>query len=236
MKTFWDIDINNKIAALKDNNIKFKIKFDIEIRNDYLVIKQEEVLEKDFPSNLNSEELSKKMAKLMSSLGDELNYLHLKTKLGDTKLGDINKIKMYQVEDNIYVSEDRQICVLNPDGFYGTDYVTSLPLINEEIATNLVKLSIYDYDDLVTIGDYEIDLDDNTINDTKFIYEIEDDYEYIRVNDSFVYVYDEDEIDEGNIKKEDKELIELLIKILINGYRNHITFNELKENIKYISF
>ena len=55
---------------------------------------------------------------------------------------------MYHLEDDTFVSKYGNICVLKPDGFYDTEFMTSVYPIKEDVSKNLIKLSII-YDDFI---------------------------------------------------------------------------------------
>ena len=77
---------------------------------------------------------------------------------------------------------------------------------------------------------FEIDDSINEINQIPYKYEIEDEYEFISINKSSIYIYDE--FIKRDIKNEDKELVEALVSVLIFGNRNFLKWSDVYEKIK----
>lgn len=223
MKINWKIDIENKKISLNESDFSFDFEIVFDFNNWSVVpkaIAYKNEAEKELVSNA------------IDSFKSEFRVLHLLEKLGKTKVADGNKIKMYKLEDNIYVSKDGQICTFHSDSFYDTPFFTSVYPIDENTNINLVKMSIYCEDDIIKFKDFEIDDSINKINTTPFIYKIKDDYEFIKVNKSHIFIYDE--FAKKDIQtSEDKELIEALVNVLIYGNKNFLTWNKFKERLKY---
>lgn len=139
MKTYWNIDIENKIASFKENEVIYKISFEIEFK-EFLNIKTNRVIKDNNKIDIL------KMHNYMRNLGDELILLHFEEKLIFNGYKDGNGIKMYQIEDNIYMDEEGTLNILNIDGFYYTDY--SVDLFDDNNIENsikaLIKMSVYE--------------------------------------------------------------------------------------------
>lgn len=140
MKTYWDIDIDNKIASFKDNEAIYRFKFDVEL-DGALAINKIEVLEDN-----NKIDLSK-MHIYMRHLGNELSLLLFDDKFEFSGETDWDHIKMYKIEDNIYIDEEASIVILDKMGFVDTDYMCDIDIRHiENTPINLAKLLIC-YDD-----------------------------------------------------------------------------------------
>lgn len=140
MKTYWDIDIDNKIASFKDNEAIYRFKFDVE-DDEALIIKKIATLED------NNKIDTSKMHTYMRYLGDELSLLYFNDKLKFSGETDWDDVKMYKIEDNIYIDEAATVVILNATGFEDTDYMCDIDIDNiEETPINLAKLLIC-YDD-----------------------------------------------------------------------------------------
>lgn len=140
MKTYWDIDIDNKIASFKDDEIVFKARFELEA-DESIAFNFIEVLE-------NNEKIDiMKMNSYMKYFSDEINLLHFNEKLKFDGQSDIDGIKMYCIEDNIYVDEEGVLNVFEDNEFHYTDYYVDIVFDNMESTPKaLVKLSVY-FDD-----------------------------------------------------------------------------------------
>lgn len=221
MKTNWNIDIENKIISSKDLDFSFEFEIEFEFRKWHL--RSKEIVFK-------SEDEKEKANKLFKSLQTEFKVLKYIETLKFDGFGDWNYMKMFHLEDNIYVSEDGEICTLEADGFYETSFRTSAFPISEETSKNLVMMTIYNDDEIVKYKDFEIDDSEETINDIPYMYNIEDDFEEIKVNDSVIRAYD-DYIIKKDVNDKDKELLEALVYVLIYGNKNFLTWNEVKTEL-----
>ncbi len=140
MKTYWDIDIDNKTATFKDDEIVYKFKFEIEY-DGAIIIHSKKVLEDNSKIDLT------KMHSYMRYLGDELNLIHFDKKLSFDGETDWDDIKMYKIDENIYLDEEATIVVLGIMGFEDTDYMCDINIENiENTPINLAKLLVC-YDD-----------------------------------------------------------------------------------------
>lgn len=221
MKINWEVKINEKKVSSKD--IDFSFDFDIEFSfNSWHLVAKE--------INYKNEKEQQLINSNFKSFSSEFKNLYLNEKLEITKFSDWNNIKMYHLEDDIFVSSDGNICILRDDGFYDTEFMTSVYPINEDTSKNLIKLSIYDDNEIVKFKNFEIDDIINEINQISYKYEIEDDYEFISINKSSIYIYDE--FIKRDIKDEDKELIEALVSVLIFGNRIFLKWSDVYEKIK----
>ncbi len=221
MKINWEVKINEKKVSSKD--IDFSFDFDIEFSfNSWHLVAKE--------INYKNEKEQQLINSNFKSFASEFKNIYLKDNLGTTKLSDDRKVKMYHLEDDIFVSSDGNICVLKADSFYDTEFMTSVYPINENTSKNLIKLSIYDDNEIVKLKNFEIDDSINEINQISYKYEIEDDYEFISINKSSIYIYDE--FIKRDIKDEDKELIEALVSVLIFGNKNFLKWSDVCEKIK----
>lgn len=136
MKTYWDIDINNKIASFKDDEIIYKFKFEADF-DEFLVFYQAELLENNHKIDIS------KMHTYMRIFGDELS-LSFNHKLQFKGEADRYGVKMYCLEDNIYIDEDGAITILDKMGFEDTCYMCDLETSDmESIPVNIAKLFIY---------------------------------------------------------------------------------------------
>ena len=148
MKINWEVNINEKKVSSKD--IDFSFDFDIEFSfNSWHLVAKE--------INYKNEKEQQLINKNFKSFASEFKNIYLKDNLGTTKLSDDRKVKMYHLEDDIFVSSDGNICVLKADGFYDTELMTSVYPINEDVSKNLIKLSIYDDNEIVKFKNFEID-------------------------------------------------------------------------------
>ena len=141
MKTFWNIDINKKIASFNDDRIvysfEFKIVYDGDLKN-----KKKKIIE-----NNNKIDLFK-LHTYMRSLGDELKLIHFEKKLQFNGITDGAGVKMYQIEDNIYLDEIGTICLLEPFGFEDTEFICDINTSEiENTPVALAKLVIAHEDD-----------------------------------------------------------------------------------------
>lgn len=221
MKINWEVNINEKKVSSKD--IDFSFDFDIEFSfNSWHLVAKE--------INYKNEKEQQLINSNFKSFASEFKNIYLKDNLGTTKLSDDRKVKMYHLEDDIFVSSDGNICVLKADSFYDTELMTSVYPINEDVGKNLIKLSIYDDNEVIKFKNFEIDDSINEINKIPYKYEIEDEYELISINKSSIYIYDE--FIKRDIKDEDKELIEALVSVLIFGNRNFLKWSDVYEKIK----
>lgn len=221
MKINWEVNIDEKKVSSKD--IDFSFEFDIEFSfNSWHLVAKE--------INYKNKKEQQFINKNFKSFTSEFKNLYLNETLGITKFSDYDNIKMYHLEDDIFVSKDGNICVLKPDGFYDTEFMTPVYPINKDVSKNLIKLSIYDDNEIVKFKNFEIDDSINEINNIPFIYEIEDNYELISVRESSIYIYDD--FIKQEIKDEDKELIEALTSVLIFGNRKLLKWSDVYEKIK----
>lgn len=221
MKINWEVNINEKKVSSKDTDFSFEFDIEFSFNSWHLVAKE---------INYKNEKEQQLINSNFKSFSSEFKNLYLNEKLEITKFSDWNNIKMYHLEDDIFVSSDGNICILKADGFYDTELMTSVYPIDENTSKNLIKLSIYDDNQVVNFKGFYIDDSINEINQIPYKYEIEDDYEFIKVNKSHIYVYDE--FIKKDIKDEDKELIEALISVLIFGNRIFLKWSDIYEKIK----
>lgn len=136
MKTFWNIDINKKIASFNDDRIVYSFEFVI-VYDGVLEIHQKKIIE-----NNNKIDLFK-LHTYMRSLGDELNLIHFEKKLQFNGITDGAGVKMYQIEDNIYLDEIGTICLLEPFGFRDTEFICDINTSEiENTPVTLAKLII----------------------------------------------------------------------------------------------
>ena len=221
MKINWEVNIDEKKVFSKD--IDFSFEFDIEFSfNSWHLVAKE--------INYKNEKEQQLINSNFKSFASEFKNLYLNETLENTKFSDYDNIKMYHLEDDIFLSKDGNICVLKADGFYDTEFMTSVYPINENTSKNLIKLSIYDDNEVIKFKNFEIDDSINEINQIPYKYEIEDEYELISINKSSIYIYDE--FIKRDIKNEDKELIEALVSVLIFGNRNFLKWSDVYEKIK----
>lgn len=154
MKTFWIIDINKKIATFNDDIIVYSFEFET-VYDGTFEIKQKTILE-----NNNKIDLLK-LHTYMRSLGDEINLINFKKKLEFNGETDADGIRMYQIEDNIYVDEIGTICVLDTLGFEDTEFMSDININEiENTPVELAKLVIALEDDME---------DDRKSNDIEYI-------------------------------------------------------------------
>lgn len=230
MKTFWDIDINNKIAILKDDKDKLKLKFDIDIiDNKYINVVKREILEDTVTSNFlkdedySPEKLALKFAKLMRYLGDELNLLYLTNTLEFKEDYDSNGYGLFPIEDNIYIRTNGNIALLKSDEFIYTDYQSSLYKINKDTKINLIKLTIYNIT-YITHQGCDINIENETINGI----------DYYHLNELSLDEYDLDDlnINEEDIKNIENRKYEIILlgnsKIYIDYNSEDITKKDIK--------
>ena len=221
MKINWEVKINEKKVSSKDTDFSFDFDIEFSFNSWHLVAKE---------INYKNEKEQQLINKNFKSFTSEFKNLYLNETLGNTKFSDWNNIKMYHLEDDIFVSSDGNICILKADGFYDTEFMASVYPINEDVSKNLIKLSIYDDNEIVKFKNFEIDDSINEINQISYKYEIEDEYELISINSSSIYIYDE--FIKRDIKNEDKELVEALVSVLIFGNRNFLKWSDVYEKIK----
>ena len=140
MKTYWDIDIDNKIASFKDEQIIYRFKFEVEL-DGALIVNKVEVLEDNQKIDIS------KMHTYMRNLGDELSLLYFNDKFQFSGETDWDDIPMYKIEDNIYIDDEATIVILGKMGFEDTDYMCDIDIENiENTPINLAKLLVC-YDD-----------------------------------------------------------------------------------------
>lgn len=251
MRVYWNIDINNKTAELKNEDIILKFIYDLELENGTFIIKKKATLEE---SQLDSQAAAK-IPKLMRILGDEFKLLHLTEKVEFLNETDDNDVKMYKVEDNIYVSQYGEICILNQFGFEDTDYQTAITNIDENIPKNLVKSTIYDSENIKYNGhiintlaetidniryfefdseDFEPELDDFeeqglTKEDGELL--INDECNILKINDTKLYLYD----NYSSLSSEEDikavELLEILEEVLYDDKMEFLSWKEVLEKI-----
>lgn len=253
MRVFWDININEKTAELKNEDILLKFIYDLELMGDgTCIIKKIATLEK---SELDAKAAAK-IAKLLRILGDEFKLLHLTEKVEFLNETDDNDVKMYKIEDNIYVSQHGEICLLTTTGFEDTDYQTAITNIDENIPKNLIKSIIYDSENIKYNGhiintlaetidniryfefdssDFENDdLDDFeeqglTKEDGELL--INDECNILKINDTKLYIYDA----HSSISSEEDikavELLEILEEVLYDDKMEFLSWKEVLENI-----
>lgn len=139
MKRFWNIDIDNKIASFNDSEVVYKFKFEISL-DDIFIISNVEILENNQKIDLS------KMHSYMRYLGDEMQLLNFPQKLKYEGDADMDGVKMYKVEDNIYIDDEGTLNTLDADGFNYTDY--SVDIFNDEdiesSPVTLIKMSVYE--------------------------------------------------------------------------------------------
>lgn len=136
MKTFWNIDINKKIATFNDESIVFSFEFEI-VFDEYLEINQKNIIENNKKIDLL------KMSTYMRSMGHEISLVHFAEKLKFDGETDAEGIKMYRLEDDIYVDEFGTICILNEMGFEDTEFMCDINVNDiENTPVNLAKLVI----------------------------------------------------------------------------------------------
>lgn len=252
MRVYWSIDINNKIAELKNEDILLKFKYDLELlESGTFIIKKIETIEE---SQLDAQAAAK-IPKLMRILGDEFKLLHLVEKVEFLNETDANDVKMYKVEDNIYVSQNGEICLLTATGFEDTNYQTAIINIDENIPKNLIKSTIYDSESIRYDGhiintlaetidniryfefdssDFENDdLDDFkeqglTLDDGELL--LNDECNILKINDTKLYIYDA----HSSISSEEDikavELLEILEEVLYDNKMEFLTWSEVLEN------
>lgn len=252
MRVYWNIDINNKIAELKNEDILLKFIYDLELMGaGAFIIKKIATLEE---SQLDSQAAAK-IPKLMRILGDEFKLLHLTEKVEFLNETDDNDVKMYKVEDNIYVSQNGEICILNQFGFEDTDYQTAITNIDENIPKNLIKSTIYDSENIKHNGhiintlaetidniryfefdseDFEPELDDFeeqglTKEDGELL--INDECNILKINDTKMYIYDA----HSSISSEEDikavELLETLEEVLYENKMEFLSWKEFLDSI-----
>ena len=144
MKNFWDIDIDDKTATFKEDGIVYKIKFDVEL-DEHFVINTKEVLE-----NNNAIDLSK-MHTYIRYLGDEMSLLFYDKLVSEDKF-DCEAIKLFCLDDNIYIDDCSSLCIVKDNVLYETDFICDFDIRTiEGTPINFAKLLIclddekYDY-------------------------------------------------------------------------------------------
>jgi hypothetical protein len=192
----------------------------------------------------------------MRILGDEFKLLHLTEKVEFLNETDDNDVKMYKIEDNIYVSRNGEICLLTATGFEDTDYQTAITNIDENISKNLIKSTIYDSENIKYNG-HIINTLTETIDNIKYLefdsfdFEDEDldDFEeqgltkedgellindecnILKINDTKLYIYDNYSSFSNENNLQDIELLETLEEVLYDNKMDFITWDELLDKI-----
>lgn len=160
MKTFWKFDIDNKTAQFNDSEVIYKFRFEASL-DGALVINKVETLEDNKKIDLS------KMHTYMRHLGDELHLLHFEKKFVFSDETDWDDVKMYKIEDNIYIDEDACIVVLTKMGFMDTEFMCDIDIDNiENTPINLAKLMIFEdnnYDTSYTFAQVKESLKDDDL-------------------------------------------------------------------------
>lgn len=228
MKTHWNININDKIAELKDDSIKFKFRFEVSLGDGFLSLSQKEVIEQDFSSVLNQNDLAKKASKFLRILGDEFKILGGKVELSNQT--DFIGSSMYKVEDDIYVSESGEIYLLKTFGFFDTSFQTAIEEIDENVSKNYIKTTIYNNEHIKHKG-HTINAIAETIDGLEYFEFSDDICNTLKFNDTILYIYDSHSSFNDTKNEKDVEILKILYEVLYENTMEFITWNELVESI-----
>jgi len=222
----WQIDINKKSATLNIDGESRLFHFNVKLQvyNSY-IIDTKRYINRAF--GLTSKEPILKF----NSLYKKLKVSYFNETLKPSTTYDKNGIKMFHIEDNIFVSKYGDISIFNNGKFYNTDYRTILKLINVNIPVNLVKLTLFNKKELI-YNDYTIDTINQTINKIKYYKDENLGFDILSLNNSSVAIYYYYNIVDTNCKTgKDLKLLNILVEALYWGKANYITFGKVKKGI-----
>lgn len=171
--------------------------------------------------------------------------------LGET---DWDDIPMYKIENNVYVSADGNICLLEATGFIETDYVTACRSINEETMKLDITNTVYDPENIRykghiidTISDtidgeryYEISSEDlesdlggakAILNDEELAMLLREDVDILVYKNSRSYIYDGYTSAPQVQDEEGMEILDILEDVLYDTKMEYLPWEKLLEKI-----